>query len=243
MTHTPIEIPTNDDTPLKGLVLRDKLFPGNRPVVLVIHGWKSSYSGFPELVKPLVEMGYVCVVFDLRGHGQTGGDLRKYSRSDHLNDSISAYDFVKTLDSVDVGNISVLGLSYGSYLACLLTTKRFVKNLVLCSPAQYQDEMFDEPQLAQNKKERRLYRLRPHGPQDNQALKAVEDFLLDNSRNMLIVEAEQDEQVPAQVVRDYVSVAGKRAVHVVIKGADHSFHNPGTNDLMIESLQRWFSEL
>src|SRR5690606_32989007 len=156
-----------NDEKLKGFVLRDESFTGKRPVVLVLHGWTSSTRRFPERVEPLVKMGYVCLLFDMRGHGATGYELAKYSRKDHLDDCLAAYDFIATLEDVDITAISVMGSSYGGYMAVLLTGKRPIKKLILLAPAQYQNKMFTEPQLAQDEQERRVYRLQHHTPEDN----------------------------------------------------------------------------
>jgi len=239
MKKTNITIPVSQEHELKGFVLRDESFKGKRPVVLVLHGWTSSTRRFPERVTPLINMGYVCVMSDMRGHGNTGYDLAPFSRKDHLDDCISAYDYIKKIDDIDLDNISVLGSSYGSYLATLLSTKRDIKRLILSSPAQYQDEMFDEPQLAQDAEERRQYRLKSHSERDNKALKAVKEF----KGNILVIEAENDEQVPSQVAKDYVKVGGKKVTHVLIKDADHPFYKGDTNQVMINELENWFKEL
>lgn len=238
MIKTDITIPTTNNEELKGFVIRDESFTGSRPVVLVLHGWTSSTRRFPERVEPLVRMGYVCVMFDMRGHGNTGYELAKYSRKDHLDDCLAAYDFLTTLGGVDTDNISVLGSSYGGYMAVLVTEKRPVKNLILLAPAQYQNEMFTESQLLQDENERRQYRLLQHTPLDNHALAIMHKF----KGKVLLIQPELDEQVPAQVFTDYLNAMSTDHTHIIIKDADHSFYNGDTNAQMISEVEKWFRE-
>jgi dipeptidyl aminopeptidase/acylaminoacyl peptidase len=238
MKKIAVTIPTTNNEKLEGFVLRDESFTGKRPVVLVIHGWTSSTRRFPERVEPLVKMGYVCLLFDMRGHGVTGYELAKYSRKDHLDDCLAAYDFILTLEDVDTTAISVIGSSYGGYMAVLLTEKRPVKKLILLAPAQYQNEMFTEPQLAQDEQERRVYRLQHHTPEDNYALAVMNAF----SGKVLLVEPELDAQVPPQVAQDYLEAILTDYDYHVIKGADHSFYNGKTNDEMIAVVKAWFKQ-
>ncbi len=238
MTRTDITIPTTNREEIKGFALYDESFTGKRPVILVIHGWTSSTRRFPERIDPLLKIGYVCVMFDMRGHGNTGYELAKYSRKDHLDDCLAAYDYISKLDNIDVENISILGSSYGGYMAVLLTEKRPVKNLILLAPAQYQNEMFTDPQLTQDENERRQYRLQHHTPADNHALAVIHDF----KGKILLIQPELDGQVPAQVASDYAEAMTTDYTHKIIKGADHSFYNGDTNQQVILEIEKWFRQ-
>jgi len=83
MKQTSIEIKTEKQTALAGLVLTNETTIGNQPVVLVIHGWTSAMNRYPKRVASLVELGYTCLLFDMRGHGETGGELSLLSAKDH----------------------------------------------------------------------------------------------------------------------------------------------------------------
>ncbi|NCN03889.1 MAG: alpha/beta fold hydrolase [Candidatus Pacebacteria bacterium] len=238
MIKTNIDISTTNNEKVKGFVLRDISFTGKRPVILVLHGWTSSTRRFPERVEPLLKMGYVCVMFDMRGHGNTGYELANYSRKDHLDDCLAAFDYISKSGNVDNDNISVLGSSYGGYMAVLLTEKRPIKNLILLAPAQYQNEMFTKPQLTQDEKERRQYRLQHHTPEDNHALAVIHNF----KGKILLIQPELDEQVPAQVASDYLQAMNTNYTHKIIKGADHSFYNKDTNKQMISEVEKWFKK-
>lgn len=238
MDVTRISIPTVDGEVLKGKTLRDSRFTGKRPVVIVLHGWTSSMDRYPERVGPLVEMGYIALLFDMRGHGETGNDPSKYSRKDHLDDCLAAFDFIKQVPNTDKNDISVFGSSYGGYLACLLTSKRPVRRLVLKAPAQYPDETFESPKPVARAQSVEQYRLEHHTLDDNIALKAIREFAGD----LLFMECEKDEEVPKQVMDDYRSAITTKYDKVLLKGADHACHLPGTNQMMIDAMATWFKK-
>ena len=207
-----------------------------KPVILVIHGWTSEMARYPERFAPMVDMGYTCVLFDMRGHGKTGGDLANYSIKDHLDDCLCAYDYMASMEGVDLDNISVFGSSYGGYLASLLTGKRRVDQLVLKAPSQYPDDIFTEAKLSQDRGDLDRYRFAPHGSEDNMALGAISEF----RGSALLIECQEDEQVPKQVLSDYRDAFVVGYDYELLEGADHSCRKPGAEQAMIDVLARWF---
>ncbi len=234
-----VTIKTTKGEVLKGMVLGKKEKSGKQPAILVIHGWTSQMARYPERLAPALEQGYVCVFFDMRGHGETGGDLSNYSREDHFNDCLAAYDFMIKLPMVDTENISVFGSSYGGYMASILSEKRTVHNLILKAPAQYPDEGWQEPKLSQVKDQVGGYRLEHHTTQDNMALKAINLHV----GRLLIIECENDEQVPKQVMDDYREFISTEYDYELLEGSDHACKLPGMNDLFIERMGDWLIKL
>lgn len=232
-----ITISANNNSSLAGMVLINPDTNGKRPAILVIHGWTSEMARYPERVQPEIDMGYIAVLFDMRGHGQTGGDLDTLSPHDHLDDCLAAYDYMMSLDTVDPDNISVFGSSYGGYLASLVSAERKVHHLLLSVPALYPDDIFDQPKL-QRSEYTTEYRKRELHANENKALKAVHDF----NGDLLLIEAEHDEQVDPQVMKNFRSVAKEDYDYALIKGADHSMKNTGTNEARIEVMANWFKK-
>src|SRR6185369_5691314 len=93
-------IPTTNNERLAVMVLQNE-DTGKKPVVLTIHGWTSSMSRYPQRIQPLIDQGYLCVLFDMRGHGESDGDLSNYSPKDHLDDCLAAYDYMVSLPNAD----------------------------------------------------------------------------------------------------------------------------------------------
>lgn len=232
-----IKIPTKNGE-LNGLVLSNPSFDGKRPAFLVIHGWTSAMDRYPSRVKNIVNMGYVAVLFDMRGHGKTGGELDLLSPHDHLDDCLAAYDYMANLDNIDPNNISVFGSSYGGYMASLLSAERKVDHMVLNVPADYPDDIFDTPKM-QESEHTDEYRKKELSPNEAKALKAISNF----SGDLLLIEAEFDEQVNPQVMKNYRNAAKDGYDYELIKGADHSMKNPGVNEARIKVMTEWFERL
>ena len=141
------------------------------------------------------------------------------------------------MENVDKNNISVFGSSYGGYQATLLTARRPVHHLVLKAPAQYSDELFEVPDT-QRDEQTTQYRLQPHSPDDNMALKAIRDF----NGDILFIESEKDEQVPKQVMDDYRKAITVKYEYELLIGADHACKIPGTEQAYIDAMTRWFKK-
>jgi len=84
MKQEQVKIPTVNNQQLAALILSQPDFPTPRPAILVLHGWTSSKKRYIDRVAPLVELGYICLLFDMRGHGESDGELKNFSRKDHL---------------------------------------------------------------------------------------------------------------------------------------------------------------
>ena len=117
---------------LDGTVLMPaREFPG----VLFAHGWGGSQMHDLARSREAAGLGCVCVTFDLRGHGAGARESATVTRAQNLADLVAAYDWLAGQPNVDAGAIGVVGISYGGYLACLLTSLRRVAWLALRSPA------------------------------------------------------------------------------------------------------------
>ena len=63
---------------------------------------------------PLAEQGYGVLAFDLRAHGDSGGDRFAAAWDSHL-DAIAAARYLQNRDDVDADRIGALGLSAGAH--------------------------------------------------------------------------------------------------------------------------------
>ncbi|HBD02437.1 MAG: Dipeptidyl aminopeptidase/acylaminoacyl-peptidase-like protein [Microgenomates group bacterium GW2011_GWC1_46_16] len=236
MQTTNVNIPLSNGSTLKGLVLQNPTFSGKRPVILVIHGWTSAMARYPVRIEPVVEAGHIAVLYDMRGHGETGGDLSLFSRQDHLDDCLAAYDFMVNLPNADTSDISVFGSSYGGYMGTLVAQARKVDKILLKAPALYPDEGWNEPKLSQEQSEVTSYRLSHHTKENNKALKAISEF----QGKILFMACELDQEVPKQVMDDYREAISIKYDYELLKGADHACKLPGTEKLMIDTIDNWY---
>jgi dipeptidyl aminopeptidase/acylaminoacyl peptidase len=97
------------------------LIPGapEQPYVIFVHGLDSERSadGAVDLASRLVEQGYNVLLFDLRGHGRSGGE-RISGGYFEREDVLGAYDFLLSRGAV-AGRVGLLGFSLGGGVAIM----------------------------------------------------------------------------------------------------------------------------
>lgn len=221
---------TVEDQRLAGTIFRAPLWSSNKHGILFIHGWRSNQISPRQFARRLNTVGKTCLTFDMRGCGDSDGDVLLQTRNDFLADALAAYDYLFPLTE----EISVVGSSFGAYLACLLSARRPVSSLVLRVPANYSDHGFDSPQ-AEISDRFMQPDWHPEPVGGSQATEALRKF----DGRTLIIEAADDEMVHSQTVARYVS-AGKDVTHVVEPGP-HSLVNGEMRSRYQQLLVNWFS--
>src|SRR5439155_15607278 len=166
------------------------------PGVLFVHGWGGSQEQYLARARAVAALGFVCLTFDLRGHGGTIAQYETVSREHSLCDVLAAYDVLVEQRAVDPSSIAVVGSSYGGYLAAIVTSLRSVKWLALRVPALYKDADWALPKGQLHKQHNlEVYRQQPVRPEESRALRACAAF----EGDVLIVESEYEHIVPQQV--------------------------------------------
>jgi pimeloyl-ACP methyl ester carboxylesterase len=89
--------------------------PAPRATVFVLHGIRDSKASMRGWAEMLVEAGYRTVLVDLRGHGQSSGEVLTYGVRE-------SQDLTQVLDTLSdrglvVGPVGVMGNSYGAAVA------------------------------------------------------------------------------------------------------------------------------
>ncbi|HJT98886.1 MAG TPA: prolyl oligopeptidase family serine peptidase, partial [Rhodanobacteraceae bacterium] len=184
----------------------------------------------------------VCVTFDLRGHAGTARQRATVSRAQNLADICAAYDWLARQPSVDAASIAVIGISYGGYLASILTSLRAVRWLALRSPALYKDAGWDLPKLQLHAdKDLPAYRMRKIRAQDNRALGACAAY----GGDVLLVEAEHDTIVPHPVIENFANAFARTRslTSRVIAGADHALSRKQWQKDYTAVLIKWLTEM
>lgn len=212
------------------------------PGVLFVHGWGGSQAQYLARAREAAALGFLCLVFDLRGHERTKLQHETVTRADSLQDVLAAYDVLAKTRQVDRDRIALAGSSYGAYLGALATGLRPVRWLSLRAPAIYKDAGWDLPK-------RRLhqdpgfaaYRACAIGPADNRALDACARF----DGDVLIVESEHDSIVPHPVVASYLAACAnaRSLTYRTIEGADHGLSQERWKQGYTAFLLRWLSEM
>ncbi|HEY4512684.1 MAG TPA: alpha/beta fold hydrolase [Candidatus Paceibacterota bacterium] len=206
---------------LAGTMFYPRVAKEKNPAVLFVHGWKSSQVKSFDVARSLAEEGNISLTFNLREHGDEGGNPSTCSRKDFLDDTRAAYDFLAKKEGVDPDNITVVGTSMGAYLAMILSEERKFKQLAFRVPANYQDEGFEEPGIrGSDFPDVVAWRKTKHDWSETRALKALHGF----SGDVLIVESGKDEMVPHATVESYVDAVSdkEKVLHVLMADVGHS---------------------
>ncbi len=213
-------------------------FPG----ILFVHGWGGSQAQDMERAREISALGCVCLTIDLRGHGRDQNHMSSVSRAQNLDDIIAAYDWLVARSDVESNAIAVVGISYGGYLASLLSLLRPVRWLALRTPALYKDEQWEAPKLSLHADDTlRDYRNRRLKPTANKALSACLAFRGD----ALVIEAERDTIIPHPVIENYVSALSnaRSLTSRVIGDADHALTSPQAQQDYTTLLIAWLTEM
>lgn len=231
--HSHITIPVATE------LLTGDLFTAENPkaAMVICHGWTSKNQKYLPLAEQLAQKGISTLAINLRGHGDSAYSIEKYARKDHLQDFLSAIDYMKTL--VKGAPLFVLGKSYGGYLASLASTKRQIDFLILSQPALYPDRDFDFLNAELIRKNPDIFRSKNETVESNSALRAIHNFM----KPILIITSEHDEEV-FDTPRAYIS-ASKQNPHFStyeLKNSDHPLTKQEWKDDFYEKVLTWVSD-
>lgn len=220
------------------LIKPPKQFKGSLPALIFIPGWKSNQEGNVKRASEITKLGFICLTLDLRGHGQSDGNIDQFSRQDHLEDIKTAYNYLSSLKEVEK-KIGIIGSSYGAYLAAVATNSLVFNWLVLRVPALYFDKNFDVPTDKLIKEDKKAFKTSGLTPKNSLALKGVLDF----EGKLLIVESEKDEVIPHQVIENYLEICDKRKLtYKVMKNTRHSLESENQEKNYVNILKTWLQE-
>jgi pimeloyl-ACP methyl ester carboxylesterase len=91
---------------------------GPKPAILVAHGWGSNRSRMLRYAYPLHREGYVILMYDARGHGDSDPHPAPSGLS-FKEDLLAALDWLRRRADVDPERIGVIGHSLGGFGAVL----------------------------------------------------------------------------------------------------------------------------
>ena len=228
---------------LEGVIFFPKHLKPKNPAILFIHGWTSEKKRSYQYAKGLANLGYISFLFDMRRHGKSEGNINKATAKDFLNDVLAAYDYFVKVENVEKENINVVGNSFGSYLAVLLTTKRNARCLVLRVPADYPNDAFNKPKMQASGSDNPAiftWRTQVKHSGETFALSAIAEF----NGEILIIESEKDDVVPHETIQNYVNavIDKSKLTHTVMRGAPHSIKEGPFRDKVEKILTDWFKK-
>jgi len=235
----------NIEFSVDGLILKGDLFypekiKDKNPSILFIHGWTSEKTRSYQYAGVLIKLGFIVMLFDMRGHGISEGNINIATPKEFLRDCVAAYDYFSNVKGVDKDNVNIVSSSFGGYLSAMLISERKVKNLVLRVPADYANDTFEKPKMGNAGENPDVFkwRLIPKKYNETFALQGLHDF----EGNILIIESEKDTIVPHQIIQNYIEAVKdkNKLTHTVMKGAPHSTKPGPFKDMVTKILVDWF---
>lgn len=108
---------------------------GISPAIVLVHGWESNRSRLLPNVQFLAAVGFHCLLFDVRGHGENGPELLPISGAEFGEDTASAVRYLRTRR--DTSKIALLGHSMGGVGAAIAAAAEPTVDALVCvsSPA------------------------------------------------------------------------------------------------------------
>ncbi len=207
------------------------------PSVVIFHGRGSNKKRYFDRAQSLAEKGFLTLVFDFRGCGESDGKFSNQTIAKGFEDALAGYDFLVSHKLCDKNQIGVLGGSFGGYQAALLTEKRPVSSLILAAPAIYQDEWWNAVPEKMDPERKALYRQQAD-IRNTKAIKVIKKY----SGQILIVEHENDEVIPKRITKVYYenTINSSLREKQIIKEAPHALHDQKYLTQSSEIITSWF---
>jgi pimeloyl-ACP methyl ester carboxylesterase len=88
----------------------------NGATIILLHGYGGNRRGMLSRANMLAQHGYGVLLYDLRGHGESGGEIRSFGWQD-VDDVSAALDFLSGSKTARNDQIGILGFSIGGQIA------------------------------------------------------------------------------------------------------------------------------
>jgi pimeloyl-ACP methyl ester carboxylesterase len=112
LAYENVSLKSSDGAKISGWYIPSK----NRSAVILLHGYGGNRLGMMDHARMLAKHGYGVLFYDLRGHGESEGDLRAYGWPDTA-DVMAAIAYLKARAEVNPRSIGLLGCSIGGQIA------------------------------------------------------------------------------------------------------------------------------
>ena len=247
MIESPFSLAVDEIT-LRGRVFSEAA-PLPRPGVLILHGiprdqTSSRDDSYPQLARRLARLGWLAVLFNFRGTGESGGNFHLLGW-DH--DLTAVTQYARQNFAVDPARLAVLGFSGGAAAAIYNAAHNPLIRAVVAvsSPAEFN---FVEPDLQtwiQRFREIGLFR-DPGFPgsisdwenefKEMSPIRWVDQI---SPRPILFLHGKSDEVVPKEHARRLFEKAKDPKELSILEGGHRLKHSPLALDKAISWLESW----
>ena len=178
--------------------------------ILMLHGGGKDRTVFYKYRALLDALGFGTTTFDFLGHGETGGDMHDSSL---LSRTMQAKTVIDYLEPEVTGCI---GVSMGAYNALQLSREVPFRSLILMVPGVYTPTAYNihfGPEFSNIIRQTRSW-----------AQTDAWDVVAEFSGRLLVIAAENDSVIPAEIPERLVSSAANASARerITVLGADHN---------------------
>lgn len=196
---------------------------GGDQILLVLVGYSSEKAKYGDLVTFIVnQTGMSALVLDYGGHGKSPFELRDVSPAQNFLEVVEVFDWLR--EKYPNKKISVMGTSYGGFLAVQLIKYRDVQRTVLRVPAILKPEAFYDKWAARLDDEEAYEEQAKKYRTDKKQIEKHPLFARAREYNgkVFVVVHEHDELVPREVTDTYIEVFN--ADSYLAKDFPHSYY-------------------
>lgn len=184
-------------------------------VTLILIGFMSEKAKYAKFAKKIVaESSNSVVVLDYSGHGVSPYKIEDVMPAENFVEVIKTFDWIK--NTYPKSSISVIGTSYGGFLATQLTKYRTFDTLVLRVPALFKPEKFYTEWKNMNEEETYEYMAQAENLVEHPLLKRASSF----EGRVAVVIHEKDSACPLNTTQAFVDAF--QAESWVAPGLQHS---------------------
>jgi hypothetical protein len=224
---------------IKGETLRGHFYTPDvklPPAVIIFHGSGGTGDSLIPLAERLARNGILAFHFNFRGCGKSDGNFLEQTIGDALLDAKTAFTLLLEQE-VDKNRIGVCGSSFGGDIATLLLPEFRIKSLVLKTPAALNFPLNVKIAIEGGLEKEWEYLSEKKNWENAVNFENIKKFTGD----LLIIKAEKDDNVPAEMVDTFFSEA-KKAYRkmLVIKDADHRLSDPKWIEEATDLALAWF---
>jgi esterase/lipase len=219
MKKQAVEFKIGEETLRGNFYIPDAKLP---PAVIIFHGSGSTGESLIPLAEKLAQNGIFAFHFNFRGCGKSDGNFLDQTIGDALLDARTALGLLLE-QKIDKDRIGICGSSFGGDISTLLLPEFAIKSLVLKAPAALNFPLNAKIAIEGGLKKEWEYLSDIKNWRDAVNFENIKKFTGD----LLIIKAEKDDNVPAEMVDTFYSKAEKAYKKIlIIKDADHRLSKP-----------------
>lgn len=223
------------EIPCVGYSVKADLYEASsEEVVLMLIGFTSNKAKYADFADVIVEeTGSSVLVLDYSGHGESPFDIDDLTPAQNFLEVITTFDWLK--QQYPDAKVTVIGTSYGGFMATQLTKYREFDRLVLRVPAIYPPNVFyDKIKTFESTQHFQNYRHNTENLHEHPLLKRASEF----AGKTLVVTHELDTVCPPQETGAFTKAFSAETWEA--KGFKHGF---GESEVTEEQKQSYYHKI